>query len=69
MSIAGNTNIFWQGDLTLSYTITDAAGNTSDGQITIPAEGVLPVLQGALQQFAPDLLEKTGVFAAGAKER
>lgn len=43
MSIAGPTAFPWQGDLTLSYTIRDAAGNVSDGQVTIPAPNAAPV--------------------------
>ena len=40
-----------------------------DGQVTVPAESVLAMLQGALQQFAPYLLEETGVFTPGAQEK
>lgn len=43
MNVSGSTASFWQGDLTLSYTICDAAGNVSNGQVVIPAPNAAPV--------------------------
>lgn len=43
MSVIDGNGYLWQGNLTFTYTITDASGNTSEGNVSIPAPNAAPV--------------------------